>query len=498
MSEEAGLLELLSRWKSYPSLMVVEAFGAKPDPWQAEALTHLAEKLPSFEDYLVARLVTGPISQTEYDRLKDQYENGHYGKVTIRSGHGVGKSTCQAWSVWWMLATHYPVKIPCTANSRDQLEDVLFSELEKWYRKMPEVLRKEFQVDKDRISLTSAPKRAFAVARTARAEKPEALQGFHEDNLLFVVDEASGIPDIVFEVAQGALTSKGNKALMCGNPTRAQGFFYDSHTRMKELWHTMRVSCLDSSRVEPEYIESCKIRYGEGSNAFRVRVLGDFPTGDDDSIIPMWLAEEAIGRDIRADKSAPTVWGVDVARFGDDRTTLCKRRKNVVLEPIMSWRNLDTMQTASLVTAEYNSTADDDRPDEILVDVIGIGAGVVDRLRENGLPVRGVNVSESPSAKERFHRLRDELWWMAREWFETRAGSIPDQDELVRELSLPRYKDVGSKIRVESKSEVKSRTIHKESPDLADAFILTFASGMLRRKSARRLKYPTNREAGII
>ena len=495
MSDD-GFLKILSRWKSSPTMMVLEAFGVKPDPFQAEALTHLATKPATFEDYLQGRLVSGPISQTEYDNLRQEYETGVFGKVTIRSGHGVGKSTLEAWAVLWMLTTHYPVKIPCTATSRDQLQDVLFSEIAKWHSKMPEALRSEIEVTSDRAVLASNPTQAFAVARTARQEKPEALQGFHGENLLFVLDEASGIYDIVFEVAEGALTAPNAKALMCGNPTRSQGYFYDSHTRLKGLWHTMRVSCLDSHRVSPEYVESCKIRYGEGSNAFRVRVLGDFPTGDDDAIIPLWLAEEAIGRDIRDDKSAPIVWGVDVARYGDDRTTLCKRRKNRVLEPIMSWRNLDTMQTASLVTSEFENAKEP--PDEILVDVIGVGAGVVDRLRENGLPVRGVNVAESPSVKERFHRLRDELWWMAREWFEQRAGSIPDQEELVRELSMPRYKDMGSKIRVESKSEVKSRTIHKESPDLADAFILTFASGLLKRKHARKIKYPTNREAGIV
>jgi len=491
-------LTLLQRWKSFPTLFVQEAFGATPEHYQAEALTHLAEKPEKFEDYLTARLISGPLSETEYKKLQDQW-NGVYGHVTIRSGHGVGKSCLEAWAVWWMLITHFPLKVPCTANSADQLQDVLFAEISKWGNKLPEQIKNEFEILSDRLYLKNAPKESFAVARTARAEKPEALQGFHEENLLFVVDEASAVPDVVFEVAQGALTKPGNKALMCGNPTRAQGFFYDSHTRMRELWHVVRVSCHDSQLVDSNYIESCKIRYGEQSNSYRVRVLGEFPTGDDDSVIPLWIAEEAMEREIVTTKKDPIVWGLDVARFGDDRTALCKRQKNRVLEPIMHWRDKDTMQTASLVTQEYENTPEDMKPDEILVDVIGIGAGVLDRLRENGLPARGCNVSESPSASEKFLRLRDELWWLAREWFETRAGSIPRQQELVDELSKPKYTLVGGgKIRIESKADVKKRTVHKESPDLADAFIMTFASGLIKRKGNKRIKYPSNREAGII
>lgn len=488
----------LLRWRSYPTLFVMEALGAQPTYYQAEALTHLAEKLPSFENYLTARLISGPLSEQERAKLEKEY-NGIYGHVTIRSGHGVGKSTTEAWAVWWMMVTHFPLKVPCTANSADQLADVLFAEISKWHKRMPEELSSQFEVLSDRIYLKSSPKESFAVARTARAEKPEALQGFHEENLLFVVDEASAVPDVVFEVAQGALTKPGNKALMCGNPTRVSGFFYDSHTRMRELWHVMRVSCHDSPLVEPNYIESCKIRYGEQSNAYRVRVLGEFPTGDDDAVIPLWIVEDAVNRDIVTSKKDPIVWGLDVARFGDDRTALCKRQKNKVLEPIMFWREKDTMQTASLVTQEYENTPDKDKPDEILVDVIGIGAGVLDRLRENGLPARGCNVSEAPSVSDKFLRLRDELWWLAREWFEARAGSIPPQQDLIDELSRPKYTLVGSgKIRIEGKDEVKKRTVHKNSPDLADAFIMTFASGLIKRKGNKRLKYPSNKEAGII
>src|SRR5690606_34858204 len=138
---------------------------------------------------------------------------------------------------------------------------------------------------------------------------------------------------------------------------------------------------------------------------------------------------------------AAIVWGLDVARFGDDTTALAKRRGNTLLEPIREWRKFDLMQTAGVIAKEYAETPYDKRPASINVDVIGLGAGVVDRLRELGLPVRGINVGEAPaSAPERFMRLRDELWWKLREWFESRAVTMPPDNALKAELVSPKYK----------------------------------------------------------
>ena len=174
------------------------------------------------------------------------------------------------------------------------------------------------------------------------------------------------------------------------------------------------------------------------------------------------------------------VWSVDVARFGDDRTALCKRRSNALLEPITSWHGADTMETCGRVAKEYEQTDEDDRPAKILVDVIGLGAGVVDRLKELGLPARGVNVDESASS-EGFVRLRDELWWKAREWFERQSCTIIDDAELCR---VKFFVASTGKIQVESKSDMKKRG--QRSPDLADAFVLSFA-GSLEVRHAREL-----------
>ena len=394
-------------------------------------------------------------------------------------------STLNSWAILWYMATHYPVKIPCSAPTMHQLKDVLWSELATWHRRMPEALRAEFGIHSSsqdmRFFLKSNPDASFAVARTGDKSNPEALQGFHSPNIMFILDEASGIDDMVFEVAQGALSTPGAKVLMTANPTRTQGYFYDAFHKMRDRWRLHHVSCLDSPRVSEQYIEDVALHYGEDSNVYRVRVLGDFPDTEDDVLIPLYLIEAALERDIEPSNMHRTVWGLDVARYGDDRTALAKRQGNVLLEPVKFWEGADTMRTVGNIVREYELS--DDPPDEILVDVIGLGAGVVDRLRELGLPVRGVNVAETPTA-DGFQRLRDELWWRVREWFESRQVKVCDDDNLIAELCSIKY-DVTStgKIKVESKDDLKKRGLR--SPDLADAFVLTFAGGLDIRPTER-------------
>ena len=217
-----------------------------------------------------------------------------------------------------------------------------------------------------------------------------------------------------------------------------------------------------------------KSRYGEDSNAFRIRVLGEFPRSDDDTIIPMELLESAKNRDVVFNPDAEVVWGLDVARFGSDSSVLCKRKVNVVTD-LTRWRNLDLMQLTGAVVAQYEGTDFKERPSEILVDSIGLGAGVVDRLRELGLPARGINVSESPALGQTYLNLRAELWHKAKAWLEKRDCKLPNNEDLIAELATVRYQFTSNgKIKIESKDDIRRRGM--KSPDMADAFVLTFAS----------------------
>ena len=403
-------------------------------------------------------------------------------RMSIRSGHGVGKTTLISWIFLWWITTRAPVRILVTANSESQLRDVTWAEILMWANRLPKEIHGLYDWGLERISLKSNPEECFGSRRTASVDRPEAIQGFHSKHSLVLVEEASGIPDSLFKYMIGALSTPGSKMILAGNPTRRNGYFYDSHMnpRLSELFHKMRVNSEDVPRARA-HIEDVIATDGEDSNEYRIRVLGEFPTADDDTVIPYKYCKAAMGRDVEPTETYRVVWGLDVARFGDDRTALAKRMGNVLLEHIKVWRNRDNMEIAGAIRAEYERVKQQEPyylPSEILIDVIGVGSGVVDRLSEMGLPARGINVGESPSNRGQYVRLRDELWFRAREWLQQANSKIPEDEMFVEELTSPTYSFVSDgRVVVEPKDKMKKRTGRK-SPDLADAFVLTFAGGM--------------------
>ena len=434
-------LDFVKKYRNNPSLFVRQVLKCKPDPWQEELLKAV---------------------------------KGKERKISVRSGHGTGKSTVASWVIIWYFLMKHPCKIVLTAPTSSQLFDALFSEVKSWFKKLPEGLQELFEITSDRVILKSAPQDAFISCRTARAEVPESLAGIHSDNVLLVIDEASGIPEQVFEAAAGSMSGVSATTIMLGNPVRNVGTFFASHHRLKSEWYTMHVSCLDSPRVSKDFISEMAIKYGEDSSAYYVRVLGEFPRTDDDSIISMALVEDAQHRDVQMSEFTPRIWGLDVARYGRDKSVLAERQGTVV-NWIESWQGKDLMELTGLVHAKYDDTPPSQQPIEILVDSIGIGAGVVDRLRELGLPCRGVNVAEAPSMKGQYLNLRAELWFAMKEWLEARDCKIPKDEGLFAELVSPRYAFSSSgKLKVESKDEMRKRGL--PSPDKADAVILTLAS----------------------
>jgi hypothetical protein len=406
-------------------------------------------------------------------------------RISIRSCHGPGKTAVTSWLVLYQLLFRFPQKTVATAPTRGQLFDALFSEVMAWFTKLPEPLQKLYETKSDRISLKAAPDESFFSARTARRESPEALQGVHSDHVLLIADEASGVEEAIFEAAVGSMSGHNATTVLASNPTKTSGFFFDTHHKLKDMWYTVHVSAADSPRVTDDFVNDVARRYGEDSSAYRVRVLGEFPKADDDTIIPFELVESAAMREITVPENQRVIWGLDVARFGDDVSALCQRSQ-FSADWVEEYKALDLMELVGRVHHKYNNLLPSEQPQEILVDVIGLGAGVVDRLRELGLPCRGINVSESASMKEAYMNLRAELWFKAREWLEERSCTFADGLEpLRRELVIPRYTFTsGGKIQAESKAEMKKRG-HK-SPNHADAFVLTFASGALKARYGRK------------
>lgn len=429
----------MSRYGRAPIAFVREVLHAEPDAWQLEALRALSR--------------------------------GHT-RISIRSGHGTGKSAFAAWAIVWFMNTHVPFKCVATAPTSPQLFDVLFPEVMKWWKTLPQPWRDLWDVTSDHFKLKSDPE-SFVTARTSRPETPESMQGVHSANVLLVCDEASGIPEPVFEAAAGSMSSVGAITILIGNPTRSSGFFWRTQMVERDRWFTMKVSGIDSPRVTREFIEEHAQRYGLDSNAYRVRVLGEFPAADADTFIPAELVDQAMVRDVPVDGSKPETWGIDVARMGDDSSVLIKRRGYVVTEQPRIWRQFDTMMLAGAIKAEYD-LAGVNRPNLICIDSIGIGAGVADRLMEQGLPILAVNVGESPSVTGRYVRRRDELWGEGRTWLESRACRLPRHDQFRDDLVAPRYSYTSDgRILIESKQQMRARGL--PSCDIADAFLLSLA-----------------------
>lgn len=406
-------------------------------------------------------------------------------RISVRAGHGVGKSTCCSWLLLWHLCTRMPQKAVVTAPTAGQLFDALFSELKHWANKLPSSLRDNIEIFSDRIVQKGAPESSFISARTSSAERPEALAGIHSEHVLLIADEASAIPEAVFESAAGSMSGHAATTILIGNPTRNTGLFFRTHHQLKGDWKTLHVSCLDNPLVSTDFVSQIKETYGEGSNAYRVRVLGEFALRDDDSLIPADLVDAAMSRDVVLDQNADLIYGVDIARFGSDRTVICKRRGNVVVE-FRHWSGEDLMGTVGRIVHE----AKGDRPAFICVDTVGLGGGVADRLREIqglGANIVDVNVSESVAMNQQAARLRDELWLSAKTWLESRAVKLPKDDDLRAELIGPTYTFTSNgKIKVEGKSEMKRRGMR--SPDLADALCLSFA-GQAGIVGGRALKW---------
>lgn len=442
MPNDNPFLKLMARYRDDPVAFAREVIGIEPDEWQIELL-----------DAVAAPAVR---------------------RVSVRSGHGVGKSTAVAMAAIWHVLMRIPSKTVVTAPTSSQLFDACFAEMKNVAKRLKPPFNNLLEIKSDRIELKSQPEATFISCRTSRAEQPEALAGVHSENVLLIADEASGVPNAVFEAASGSMSGHNATTILTGNPTRNTGFFYDTHSRLRDDWYTMHVSCVDSPRVAEDFVDDMKKRYGEDSPAFHVRVLGNFPPSEEDTVIPVALIDAAMNNDIRIHEDTTCIWGLDVARQGGDASVLCKRQGPVV-HPLTVWRNLDLMQLTGAVKAEYDALSPSKRPAEIIVDSNGFGAGVLDRLRELGLPARGLNVSERALSKDTYLNLRAELWFKCKAWLEGQDVKLPRDDLLWAELAAPRYHFTSAgKLQVESKDAMRKRGV--PSPDRADAVCLALAN----------------------
>jgi phage terminase large subunit len=466
----AALTDLIDLYWDDPVAFSEDMLGFDPDDWQRKAMADVSM----------------------------------HPRTSIRSGQGVGKTAFEAALVIWFLCCRPNPKVVCTAPTKQQLHDVLWAEVSKWLERS--LVKNLLKWTKTKIYMVGHEERWFATARTAT--KPENMAGFHEDYMLFVVDEASGIDDRIMETILGTLSGDGNKLLLCSNPTRTSGVFYDSHNRDRSRFKTHKVDSRDSKRTSRENIEMLIDKYGADSDVIRVRVFGEFPKAEADAFIPLELVELAAGARVEARGDTLHI-GVDVARFGDDETVIAPRVGMKVF-PLQCYNKQDTMVTAGRVIAagrEMLRVMPALRRVEIKVDDSGVGGGVTDRLNEvileEGLtdwwviPVNNGSKATDDEL-EHYENRGTESWAILRDVLQEafskhlQGGSmeieLPNDERLITQLTQRKYRMTSKgRIALERKEDMKKRGL--DSPDRADAVILSFVT-------EKDMQYTNHRPSG--
>lgn len=485
-----------------------------PDEWQTAALISIRDELAKLRSDV----------ETENDPLF----------YATKAGHGVGKSTFTSWIILWLMSTRPHFAGVVTANTKEQLIRKTWRELAVWHRRCITVGWFKYNATSfHHVEHTNT----WRVDATPWSEhNSEAFAGLHNGGRgqAMIFDEASGISDKIYEVAEGAMSDPDAFWFLFGNPTKRSGRFYDAWHRFSRRWHKFTVDARKAMAANKKRLEEMIEDWGLDSDYVRVRVLGEFPEQDVATLIPAEWLDRALNRPVDGCERYRPIWGLDVARFGDDRSALAKRRQRKLMEPVLFWQGLSTTQLAERVRAIFQGTPMDDRPSAICVDSIGVGGGVVDRLNDmaaaghfDGCMILGINVSESAAVSDKFSRLRDELWWKARSWFETLTCSMLQDvekrglwhltegnedpmdvssfvDELVPIRKAPitdELRDIlfsflpNGKIKLEPKQDTKERL--GRSPDGADAFVLTFADNdvLLESDTYGRERYGKRRSS---
>ena len=429
--------------------------------------------------------------------------------TSVRSGHGIGKSTVEAWAVLWFLCTRPFPKIPCTAPTEHQLMDVLWAEISKWMRHNP-ALREDLIWTQEKLYMKGYPEEWFAVPRTAT--NPEALQGFHAEHVLYIIDEASGVSDKVFEPVLGAMTGEDARLLMMGNPTRLSGFFYDSHHKARAEYSAMHIDGRDSAHVSKKFVEKIIGMFGEDSDVFRVRVAGQFPKSTPDSLIAMEWCEEAARIEASAAGRRIDI-GIDVARYGDDSSVLYPLADKVKSLPYELYHHNNTTELCGFAVQMIKRYAVEGQADviRVKVDCDGLGVGVYDNLTElknqilDEIQAGRKRRAEAEPAYRDPWRGKEEIpqvdleilechfggaggqvdaddpveyanstglmWGKVRQFLKDRRLRLPEDDALFSQLCNRKYR-VGKdgKIELERKEEMKKRGL--PSPDIADALAM--------------------------
>ena len=442
---------------------------AGPRKWQREVLQNLADHIKQNN------------GKVDYDTFR----------MATSSGRGIGKSALVSWLVIWMLTTRIGSTTIVSANSEAQLRSVTWAEITKWLSMS--LNSHWFEVSATRVMpakwLTELVERDLKMGtrywgvegRLWSAENPDAYAGVHNfDGVMLIYDEASGIDDTIWSVAAGFFTENTPNRfwLAFSNPRRNAGYFYECFHSKRDFWSTKIVDARSVENTDKQVYQQIIDEYGPDSTQAHVEVYGQFPNASDDQFIGASVVDEAMRRAPHKDPSAPVVIGVDPARFGSDSTVIAVRQGRDITT-IKRFKGDDTMTVVGHVIEAIETY----KPALVVIDEGGLGAGIVDRLKEQRYKIKGVNFGNKSKNPLMWGNKRAEMWGEMREWLKT--ASVPHDRFLKNDLTGPMMKpDSKGTIYLESKKDMKARGL--ASPDAADAIAVTFAFPVAHREYVAR------------
>jgi phage terminase large subunit len=436
----------IKHWREDPTRFVRDNFGVEPDPWQDEIL----QAFPKHQ------------------------------RIAMKACKGPGKTCLIAWLCWNFLATRPHAKLAATSITADNLRDGLWAEMAKWQGKS-EFLKNNFQWTKTNIFCKESPADWFMSARAwpkggSSQQQADTLAGLHADYIMFVLDESGGIPQSVMAAAEAALsTGKEMKIVQAGNPTHTEGPLYRASTVDRHLWYVVNITGdpdnpKRSPRIDVNWARDQIASYGADNPYVLVNVFGEFPPSSLNALLGIGDIEESMSRRCKEEdyKYSQKRLGVDVARFGDDRTIIFPRQGLMSFKPV-EMRNSSSIDVAMRVLSAKHKW----RSELELVDGTGgYGAGVIDYMRKTGGAPMEIHFN-GKAMDAKYYNKRSEMWFEMAEWVK-KGGCLPkDVEGLSRELAAPTYCFKGDKLFLEPKDQIKSRLGY--SPDIADALALTFA-----------------------
>lgn len=403
-------------------------------------------------------------------------------RIAIKAGRGIGKTSTLSWLILWYLFTHKDAQIACTAPTSEQMSDALWKEVNLWIGRMPKQIAELYEWGTTHLRIKERSATWFARARTARKENPEALAGIHGEYVMLIADEASGIDDNIFKIAEGSLTGENYFFILVSNPRRLTGYFYEAH-KENSGWQRLSFNAEESPLVDKEFVNEIERKYGKDSDEYRIEVLGIFPKEDavdEQGYVPLFL-ENDINLTDEEGYVGRRYMGVDPSGEGDDESVWAIRDKfRAEIAQTEQYSNSKSGSQKTLSLIEHQGV----EPGNVSLDAFGEGMNWAREIAlascyaENnyqGYRVNSVNVGEKADDDERFLNKRAEMYFRMRQWFKTGGVIINNQysQELKKELLTIRYKrNLAGKLQIMPKEAMLKNGV--KSPNKSDALALSF------------------------